>query len=154
MATGKHIAWHDEAQLEKITNWAANGYRDADIAKNMGISRSTLYAWLDKYPDISDALKKGRAMCIQQVENTFFRRAMGLCEEVTTTSESEKALIDGELTVVRQYVKKTTRIPAPDTTALLFYLKNKAGYRSEPEQQVNVDVEVVPTFVYERSEDA
>jgi len=152
MAKGKHIAWHEPANLEKLTNWAANGYTDTEIAKSVGISRNTYYKWIAAYGDIDDAIKKGRAMCLQQVENTFFRRAMGLCEEVTTTSESEKALIDGELTVVRQYVKKTTRALAPDTTALLFYLKNKGGYRSEPEAQVSVDVEVVPTFTYERND--
>ena len=152
MAKGKHIAWHEESQLEKITNWAANGCTDAEIASNVGISRATFYVWVDKYPDISDAVKKGRAMCLQQVENTFFRRAMGLCEETSRVKEMEQKLVDGKLVTVHQVVKETTRTLAPDTTALLFYLKNKGGYRSEPEAQVSVDVEVVPTFTYERND--
>jgi len=148
MAKGKHIAWHEAAQLEKLTNWAANGCTDADIAKNVGISRQTYYVWQSKYADIADAIKKGREMCVQQVENTFFRRIMGLCEEVTETKEVEQKMVDGELVTVHRIVKTTTRRLAPDMTGLIFYLKNKAGYQSEPD--VEVDVDVLPTFIYSR----
>lgn len=148
MAVGKHIAWHEPNQLEKVTNWAANGCTDAEMAQNIGISRSTFYAWLGKYQDISDAVKKGREMCVQQVENTFFRRIMGLCEEVTETKEVEQKMVDGELVTVHRVVKTTTKRLAPDMTGLIFYLKNKAGYSSEPD--VNVDVDVLPTFIYSR----
>jgi transposase-like protein len=152
MAKGKHVAWHEPANLEKLTNWAANGYTDTEIAKSVGISRNTYYKWIAAYGDIDDAIKKGRAMCLQQVENTFFRRAMGLCEETSRVKEMEQKLVDGKLVTVHQVVKETTRTLAPDTTALLFYLKNKGGYRSEPDAQVNVDVDVAPVFTYERAE--
>ena len=150
MAKGKHIAWHESAQLEKVTNWAANGCTDAEIANNMGISRKTFYVWVAKYGDIGDAIKKGREMCVQQVENMFFRRIMGLCDEVTETKEVEQRRINGELVTVHKQVRTTTKRLAPDMTGLIFYLKNRAGYRSEPEDLERPTGDEVPTFVYKR----
>lgn len=147
MAKGKHIQWHEASKLEEITNWAANGCTDAEIAKNIGISRNTYYRWVASYSDIDDAVKKGREMCVQHVENTFFRRIMGLCEEVTETKEVEQRMVDGELVTVHKVVKTSTRKLAPDMTGLIFYLKNKVGYKSEPD--VDVSVDVAPVFIFD-----
>ena len=146
MAKGKYIAWLERPNLEKLTNWAANGCTDRQLAQNIGVHHSTFYDWCAKHPAISDAIQKGREMALESVENAFFRRAMGLCEETTTVKEMEQKLVDGKLVTVHQVVKETTRRLPPDTTALIFYLKNKASYSSEPETTVNVDV--APTFVY------
>lgn len=60
MAKGKFQEWLTPEGLLKIEGWARDGLIDEQIAKNMGISRSTLNVWKTKYPDISDALKKER----------------------------------------------------------------------------------------------
>ena len=150
MARGKYQQWLENAQLERITNWAANGCTYAELAQNMGISERTLYAWLDQHPQISQAVKNGREMCVQHVENAFFRRAMGLCEAVTETADEEQREVDGEMVTVFRKVRTTVRKLPPDTAALIFYLKNKAGYRSEPEVEVNV--EAMPRFYFDRAE--
>ena len=136
--------------MEKITNWAAHGCDNKQLAQNMGVAMSTFCVWRDKYPEISEAIKNGREMCIQHVENAFFRRAMGLVEEITETKDIEQKMVDGQLVVVHKQVKTTTRKLPPDTSALIFYLKNKAGYRSEPE--VEVSVETAPRFYFDRAE--
>ena len=150
MAKGKYQKWLEKAQLEQITNWAAHGCTDAEIAQNIGIRRTTLYDWFIKHPDISDAVKKGREMCIEHVENAFFRRAMGLVEEVTETKDIEQKMVDGQLVTVHKQIRTTVKKLPPDTSALIFYLKNKAGYRSEPEIEVNV--ETTPRFYFDRAE--
>lgn len=42
----------------------------------MGISRSTLNDWKNKYPVISDTLKKGKEVVDQQVENALLKEAL------------------------------------------------------------------------------
>lgn len=140
MAKGKHIAWHARERLEKLMNWAAKGCTDDEIARNIGIHRATLYDWMTKYDDIADAVKTGREMAVESIENMAFKVAMGLAEEETMVKVKNA---DGS---ERAEMRKR-RLP-PNPTMLMFLLKNRAGYRSEPETTVTVDV--APTFVYRR----
>ena len=67
-----------------MEGWARDGLTDEQIAKNMGISRSTLNEWKKKYSDISDTLKKGKEVVDRQVENALLKRALGYSyKEVT-----------------------------------------------------------------------
>ncbi|MFT8514817.1 MAG: helix-turn-helix domain-containing protein, partial [Lacticaseibacillus paracasei] len=60
MANGKYKEWITKEGLLKLQGWARDGLTDEQIAHNVGIRRPTLYAWKNKYPDISDALKRGK----------------------------------------------------------------------------------------------
>lgn len=60
MAKGKYQEWLEPEGLLKIEGWARDGLTDEQIADNIGISRSTLNSWKDKYSDISDTLKRGK----------------------------------------------------------------------------------------------
>ena len=73
--------WSKPAQLKRIETWSGNGLSMLDIAKNMGIARSTLYQWEKKSEYISDALHTGRQVKLEKVENAMFRRAIGYDKE-------------------------------------------------------------------------
>ena len=99
-----------------IEGWARDGLTDEQIAKNIGISRSTLNEWKKKYSDISDTLKRGKEVIDRQVENSLLKRALGYeYEEVSEKFEY------GVLTE-RKVTKKQV---VPDTTAQIFWLKNR-----------------------------
>ena len=142
MATGKYHKWLEPANLERITNWALKGCTDAEIAANMGIRRTTLYDWYNKHGDISDAVKKGREMSIGCIENMAFKVAMGLAEEEVMVKVKNA---DG--TESAQMRKR--KLP-PNPSMLMFLLKNKAGYRSEPRDDAMPEVEQAPSFTYQR----
>ena len=57
IARGKYQEWLEQDNLLMIEGWARQGLTDEQIAKNMGIKKSTFYDWLKKYPDISESLK-------------------------------------------------------------------------------------------------
>lgn len=76
MANGKYAEWLTEDGLTCLRGWAREGATDEQIAEYMGISRSTLYEWKKKYPDISDALKKGKAVVDFEVENALLNKAL------------------------------------------------------------------------------
>lgn len=60
MAKGKYEYWRTTDGLILLQGWARDGLKDEQIAHNMGIRRTTLYDWKNKYPDINDALKRAR----------------------------------------------------------------------------------------------
>ena len=83
----------------------------------MGISRSTLNAWCDKYPDISNALKRGKEVVDRQVENALLKRALGYEYEEVSEEYDEYGMLAKK--------KVTKKRVVPDTTAQIFWLKNR-----------------------------
>ena len=118
--SGKYHEWITEEGLIKIEGWARDGLTDEQIAHNMGIHPSTLYDWKKKHPDISEALKKGKEVVDRQVENALLKRALGYeYEEVKQIREKDDHGKD------RVRIEKTVRQVIPDTTAQIFWLKNR-----------------------------
>ena len=75
MAKGKYEYWRTTDGLLLLQGWARDGLKDEQIAHNIGIRRTTLYDWKNKYPDINDALKKGKEIVDYEVENALLKRA-------------------------------------------------------------------------------
>ena len=154
MAKGKYQKWLEPANLEKITNWAAHGCTDAEIAKNMGVSSSTYYAWNLKYPEISEAIKRGRELSVEIIENTFFAKARGGIVVSEGIEEFTGEIREGKPyngTLKRRTVKR--ELP-PDTTAMIFYLKNRAGYSDKKATEATVQAPVIALGVEpERADD-
>lgn len=122
MAKGKFSEWLTPEGLLIIEGWARDGLVDEQIAKNIGISRSTLSVWKTKYPDISDALKKGKEVVDREVENALLKRALGY-RYTETTKEAVKDPQTGEVKMT--VTKEVTKQVSPDTTAQIFWLKNR-----------------------------
>lgn len=104
--------WLEKDKLILLEGWARDGLTDEQIAKNMGISRASLYEWKKKETDIFDALKKGKEVVDFEVENALLKRALGYEYE-------EETYENGILT------KKVKKQVAPDTGAIAFWLKNR-----------------------------
>ena len=131
MAKGKYAYWLEDAQLEKVANWAACGCSNKEIAANIGVREQTLYAWIEKYPEFSESIKKGRARSIEAIENALFKNAIGDVYEETEVTETT---LDG-----RARTKVTRKKMKPDTTAQIFYLKNRAPERWSDRRDVSID---------------
>lgn len=130
MAKGKYREWLSEDGLIKIQGWARDGLIDEQIAHNMGITTKTLYEWKNKYGEISEALKKGKEVIDRQVENALLKRALGYAYDETTYEDGVET-------------KRVTKEVAPDTTAQIFWLKNRkpAEWRDKIEQQQTVTIQ-------------
>lgn len=115
----KYKEWLTEDGLLRIESWASDGLTNEDIAHNMGITRQTLNNWCKKYTSIFDALKKGREPVVRRLENSLIKKAQGFeYEEITTEMWVDD---NGKK---RQKVSKHKKYSAPDTSALIFLLKN------------------------------
>lgn len=117
--------WLTPDSLKIITQWKRNGLTDQEVEENIGVAHSTFCAWKKKYPDLSDALKHGRARANALVENALFVAATGSVQTI------KKVVIDkatghpvlnpdgSHMTYDEQvYVK-------PDPKAMIFYLTNR-----------------------------
>ncbi len=116
MAIGKYQEWLRAENLILIEGWARDGLTDEQIAHNMGIATSTLYEWKKQYAEISEALKKGKAVVDRMVENALLKRALGY--EYEEVREKFEMGVCTERTVTKKEV-------IPDTTAQIFWLKNR-----------------------------
>mgnify|MGYP002554267787 CR=1 FL=1 len=81
MAKGKYQRWLEPDGLLLLEGWARDGLTDEQLAEKMGISTTTLYEWKNKFPEFSEALKKGKEVVDYQVENALLLKA--LCGDVT-----------------------------------------------------------------------
>ena len=116
MTKGKYEYWLTPEGLLRLEGWARDGLTDKQIATNIGISRSTLNAWKERYSDISDTLKRGKDVIDRQVENALLKRALGY-----TYTETKTKTEDGIVTEVTTIEKEVV----PDVTAQIFWLKNR-----------------------------
>lgn len=142
MAKGKYHEWLTPEGLTLLEGWARDGLTDEQIAGNMGITRSTLYAWKDKYSDISDALKSGKEIVDRAVENALLKRALGYrYDEVTREPGTIEDKETGELKQVLVETKRVTKEVQPDVTAQIFWLKNRKPehWRDKKDIDANVD---------------
>ena len=126
MAKGKSEYWLTPEGLLKLEAWARDGLIDEQIAKNMGITPSTLYEWKKNYSEISESLKKGKEVVDIQVENALLKRALGYSYKEI----KEEKTVDGKRVTV------TTKEVVPDTTAQIFWLKNRRPERWRDKQDI------------------
>lgn len=132
MAKGKYQEWLEPEGLLKVEGWARDGLTDEQIAHNMGISVATLYNWKNEHLEILEALKSGKEVVDRQVENALLKRALGY--EYEEVSEKYELGILTERKVTKKQV-------VPDTTAQIFWLKNRKAkdWRDNPVYNADED---------------
>lgn len=108
--------WLEKDKLILLEGWARDGLTDEQIAKNIGIATSTFYEWKKKELEFSKSLKKGKEVIDFEVENALLKKALGY----TITLNKQKVTKDGDVVDITEEV----HVP-PDTTAQIFWLKNR-----------------------------
>lgn len=178
MANGKYQEWIKPEGLLKIEAWARDGLTDEQISSNMGIKPSTFYEWKKKYPEISESLKQGKEVVDIAVENALLKRALGYsynedkyisadmdqgeyCEKLDEYMNQYKyehpEVADSELTLVKDQFPKTKMVLTerkvkeiiPDTTAQIFWLKNRKPKQWRDKQDIEHSGGVDVRSVYE-----
>ena len=133
---GKYHDWITEEGLLKIEGWARDGLTDEQISHNIGIHPSTLYEWQNKHPEIREALKRGKEVIDRQVENALLKRALGYeYEEVKQIIEKDEKGKD------RKRIEKTIKHVVPDTTAQIFWLKNRKPHEWRDRREIETNEE-------------
>lgn len=131
MPRGKYHEWLTEDGLTKLEGWARDGLIDEQIADNIGINAATLYRWKNKYPEIDKALEKGKEVVDYHVENALLKRALGYDYEETTIYPDGK-------------ISRTVKHQPGNTTAQIFWLKNRKPDEWRDKKEVDLDINEIP----------
>ena len=122
---GLYKEWLEADNLILLEGWARDGLTDEQIAHNIGITTTTLYDWKKKYPQFAEAIKSGKEVVDRIVENALLKSAMGykfdevVQERIYNTETGESEIVE---------VKRTTKDVAPNSTSLIFWLKNRQPF--------------------------
>ncbi len=139
MAKGKYEKWLEPDGLLLLEAWARDGLTDEQIAHNMGITRETLRVWKNKFSVISATLKRGKEVVDVEVENALLKRALGY----TYTETTKERGVNPETGKVELITTKVvTKEVVPDTTAQIFWLKNRRPDLWRDKQNVELSGEV------------
>lgn len=111
---------------EQATKLCMLGATNADIARFFDVALPTIDLWIRKYSSFRIALKEGREHADANVGKRLYERAMGY------THPEEKIFVqDGRVIRVN-----TTKHYPPDTTACIFWLKNRRPDRWRDRQEI------------------
>ena len=112
-------------QAEKLCKLGAT---DVDLADFFDVSVYSIMRWKTRYEEFGKALKVGKGEADDNVERSLYSRATGY------TYDSEKIFhYQGE--IIRAPIQE--HVP-PDTTAQIFWLKNRRPEEWRDVQNVNV----------------
>lgn len=100
---------------ELAYNYCLLGATDAKLAQFFDVSEQTINTWKSEHPQFLESLKKGKEQADAIVAQSLFKRATGY------EHDAVKIFNDQGSPMVVDYVE---RFP-PDTTAAIFWLKNR-----------------------------
>lgn len=113
------------------------GSTDADMADFFNVAESTINAWKLKHPDFSESIKRGKISADANVASRLYKRAIGY------EHDDEKIFNNnGEPLIV-----PTTKHVQPDTTAAIFWLKNRQPARWRDKQELDVTVSPINELI-------
>jgi hypothetical protein len=103
--------------IEQAEQLCKLGATDQEIADFFKVSARTLYRWKGENEQFCQALKTGKSVADERVERSLFSRAIGYEHEEVDIRVIANAIVK---TPIRKYYP-------PDTTAAIFWLKNRRG---------------------------
>lgn len=123
--------------LDKITEMAADGLTQNQIADALGVNYKTLRRYIESEEELGKAIMSGRETAIKEVENAMFNSAIGGKVTVKKGMKVKKVIYEngkkkGEVETVEPYDEEV--YVKPDTQAGIFLLKNwaKDRYSADP----------------------
>lgn len=123
-------------RFETVVDMISNGIENYKVADYLNISLATFYRGLRQFAPLRDAYQKGMDNRAYRLEQALFKRAEGF-----TATETKKE-VDAEGNLVKTTV--TDKHFVPDTTALIFALKNVMPdkYKDRVEQTITHNITV------------
>ena len=124
--------WKDE-YLNIVRGACELGATDQELADMLNVSVRTIYNWRATKLDLVDAMASGKNVADARVERSLYQRAIGYEQEEVKIFMPAGA----ESPVYAPFRAKV----APDTTAAIFWLKNRRPdeWRDKTEQHLTHD---------------
>ena len=105
---------------------------DDDLADFFEVAPSTINKWKIEYPEFSESIKRGKDQADADVAERLYNRAMGY-------SHNEDKIFNNN---GEEMIVPTTKHYPPDTTAAIFWLKNRQRDKWRDVKDINGTVNV------------
>ena len=102
------------------------------------VNEKTFNNWKHKHPEFLQSLKNGKEIADSQIAKSLFNRAKGYSCKAT-----KFATFNGEITDREEYIENYP----PDTTACIFWLKNRQPDKWRDKQDMNIDAKGINIVV-------
>lgn len=128
--TGRPTDYREEydLQAEKLCRLGAT---DKEIADFFEVTEQTINNWKINFPSFFESLKKGKVIADMNVADSLYHRALGYSHADTDIRVVDKDLV--MTPIIKQY--------PPDTTAGIFWLKNRRPKEWRDKQEIEAKVE-------------
>lgn len=130
-------SYNPETYPEWGWSLAIQGLTIAEIGAAMGVSRATVNRWLKEYPEFEKAVNEGRDVSDAKVERSLYQRAVGYTykeKKVIVVMDKDGNQLPARIETVEKHVP-------PDTTAQIYWLKNRKRDRWKDRWDVEVDTD-------------
>ena len=116
--------------MEQVEMLASKGFTDAEMAGFFNLALSTWHLWKKEHPEFSDSLKEWKENADRKVERSLYERATGF-----RCIDTKFATHEGNISDSLEYIKEYP----PDTTAAIFWLKNRKKAEWRDRHEVGLD---------------
>lgn len=124
---------------EQALNYCLLGATDQDLALFFNVRESTINNWKKRHPEFVESLKKGKDLADAKVARSLYHRATGYEHPETKVFNNDGVIVTHNM--IKHY--------PPDTTAAIFWLKNRQPdlWRDVQQQELknvnSIKIEVV-----------
>ena len=142
MARAEYKKWQEPDNLVKLQGWARDGLTNEQIAQKIGVRRETISVWCSKYPNIANALKKGKEVIDYEIENSLISTMKK--HKIKTTTYKMVKKDDLVLKVERTKFMNMFKLDHPDATKeqiLIAAAENVAVYERIPMTETVTEVD-------------
>lgn len=134
--------------VELARQYAEAGATDREIAGGLGIAPSTFYVFCNMFPEFSDAVKVGKEPSNDRVERSLYDRANGYAYIEQQAVKVKDGKDEHGALKERVEIVDVERFIPPDTTSMIFWLKNR-----RPQQWRDKHEFLLPVEDYEQLDD-
>lgn len=118
---------YKESYVELAYNYCLLGATDVELASFFGVAESTINKWKKDYQEFSESIKKGKVQADATVARSLFDRACGAKIKTQQAFKVKNVSWLGDKRVESETIEiiELEQEQAPDTTAGIFWLKNR-----------------------------
>lgn len=115
-----------KVKMDQVEKLAKAGWTDAQMAEFFGVTPRTWENWKQASPEFFQSLKDWKAEADHKVERSLLERALGY-------THPEEKIFQNQGEIIRA---ETLKHYPPDTTAAIFWLKNRKPAEWRDKQEV------------------
>lgn len=134
MAESGRPTLYNEEYNEQAYKLCLLGATDASLADFFNVHVDTIYEWKNVHPEFSESIKKGKYAADAVIANSLYEKAKGvrISKQVAIKLTTKRPVLnkDGEPTRQMEQTEEIEIVDVeedvpPDTTAAIFWLKNR-----------------------------